>query len=160
MLRDRYVPKGRDATDYPLLVEYNRDGHVLKNMIPASTLKDAGDSSNQSGQTGEPALRVTKDHIYLYAPANREAVMCDRNGAVLAYRSISDIVDKIISMEAGYQLAPIHHVDFTDDDDIVLELLLGNSTSQDSMLELVRINIKTGEAVQFTKLSRMADSGS
>jgi hypothetical protein len=101
--------------------------------------------------TGEPALRVTKNHIYFYAPANREAVMCDRNGAVLAYRSISDIVDKIISMEDGYQLAQIHHVDFTDDGDIVLELLLGNSTSQDSMLELVRINIKTGEAAPVHK---------
>ena len=77
--------------------------------------------------------------------------MCDRNGIVLAYRSISDIVDKIISMEDGYQLAQIHHVDFTDDGDIVLELLLGNSTSQDSMLELVRINIKTGEAAPVHK---------
>ena len=151
VLGDRYAPDGRDAPDYPLLVEYNRDGRVLKNMIPTSTLKDAGDSFNQSGQTGEPALRVTKDHIYFYAPANREAVMCDRNGAVLAYRSISDIVDKIISMEDGYQLAQIHHVDFTDDGDIVLELLLGNSTSQDSMLELVRINIKTGEAAPVHK---------
>jgi len=65
-------------------------------------------SFNQSGQTGDPALRVTKDHIYFYAPANREAVMCDRyGGAVLAYRSISDIVDKIISMEDGYRLAQI-----------------------------------------------------
>ena len=62
-------------------------------------------SFNQSGQTGDPALRVTKDHIYFYAPANREAVMCDRyGGAVLAYRSISDIVDKIISMEAAIGL--------------------------------------------------------
>ena len=150
VLGDRYVRDGRDAPDYPLLVEYNRDGRVLKNMIPASTLKHAGDSFNQSGQTGEPALRVTKDHIYFYAPTNREAVMCDRNGVVLAYRSISDIVDKI-STEDGYQLAQIHHVDFTDDGDIVLELLLGNSTSQDSMLELVRINIKTGATAPVHK---------
>ena len=42
VLGDRYVPDGREASDYPLLVEYNRDGRVLKNMIPASTLKDAG----------------------------------------------------------------------------------------------------------------------
>jgi hypothetical protein len=151
VLGDRYVPDGPDAPDYPVLVEYSRDGRVLKNMIPASTLKDAGNSFIQSGETGQPALRVTKDHIYFCASANREAVMCDRNGVVLAYRSISDIVDKIISMEDGYQLAQIHHVDFTDDGDIVFELLLGNSTSQDSMLELVRINIKTGEAAPVHK---------
>ncbi len=143
VLGDRYVPDGPDAPDYPVLVEYSRDGRVLKNMIPASALK-AGNSFIQSGETGQPALRVMKDHIYFYAPANREAVMCDRNGVVLAYRSISDIVDKI-STEDGYHLTQIHHVDFSDDGDIVLELLLGNSNSYDSMLELVRINIKSGE---------------
>jgi hypothetical protein len=120
------------------VVEYNRDGRALKNMIPASTLKDAGDSFNQSGETGQPMLRVTKDHIYFYAPTNREAVMCDRNRLVLAYRSITDIVDKI-STEYGYHLAQIHNVDFSEDGDIVLELLLGNRNSFDSMLELVCI---------------------
>jgi hypothetical protein len=151
VLGDRYVPDGPDAPDYPLLVEYNRDGRVLKNMVPASTLKERGDSLSGGSQTGEPALRVTKDHIYFYTPANREAVMCDRNGVILGYRSISDVMDKIISAEDGYQLAQIHHVDFTDDGDIVLELLLGNSTSQDSMLELVRISIKTGDAAPVHK---------
>jgi hypothetical protein len=107
VLGDRYVPDGPDAPDYPLLVEYNRDGRVLKNMIPASTLKDAGNSFSGSGQTGEPALRVTKDHIYFYAPANREAVMCDRNGVILTYRSIGDIVDKIISTEAVSLATPL-----------------------------------------------------
>lgn len=92
VLGDRDVPDGPSAPDYPLLVEYNRDGRVLENMIPASTLNDAGDSFNQSGETGQPMLRVTKDHIYFYTPTNREAVMCDRNGLVLAYRSITDIV--------------------------------------------------------------------
>ena len=33
VLGDRYVPDGRDAPDYPVLVEYSRDGRVLKNMI-------------------------------------------------------------------------------------------------------------------------------
>lgn len=149
VLGDRDVPDGPNAPDYPLLVEYNRDGRVLKNMIPASTLKDAGDSFNQGGETGQPMLRVTKDHIYFYAPTNREAVMCDRNGVVLAYRSISDIVDEI-STKDGYHLAQIHNVDFSEDGDIVLELLLGNN-SDDSMLELVRINIKTGEAAPVHK---------
>jgi hypothetical protein len=119
-------------------------------MIPASTLKDRGDSFNQGGEIGQPALKVTKDHIYFYAPTSREVAMCDRNGAVLAYRSISDIVDKI-SMEDGNHLTQIHHVDFSDDGDIVLELLLGNDRNNDYMLEVVRINIKTGEAVPVHK---------
>ena len=145
VLGDSDVRNAPDAPDYPLLVEFTRDGRVLKNMIPASTLKDPGDSFNQGGEIGQPALKVTKDHIYFYAPANREVVMCDRNGVVLAYRSISDIVDKI-STEDGNHLTQIHHVDFSDDGDIVLELLLGNDRNNDYMLEVVRINIKTGEA--------------
>jgi hypothetical protein len=147
VLGDRYVPDGPDPPDFPLLVEYSRDGRVMKNLIPASTLKDAGGSFIQSGETGQPSFRMTKNHIYFYAPANREAVMCDRNGVVLAYRSISDILDKI-STEDGYHLVEIHHVDFSDDGDIVLELLLA---SYDSMLELVRINIKTGDAAPVHK---------
>jgi hypothetical protein len=59
-------------------------------------------------------------------------------------------VDKIYT-EDGYHFAQIHHVDFSDDGDIVLELLLGNSNSYDSMLELVRINLKTGEAAPVHK---------
>jgi len=145
VLGDRDVRNAPNAPDYPLLVEFTRDGRVLKNMIPASTLKDRGDSFNQGGEIGQPALKVTKDHIYFYAPTNREVVMCDRNGVVLAYRSISDIVDKI-SMEDGNHLSQIHHVDFSDDGEIVLELLLGNDRNNDYMLEVVRINIKTGEA--------------
>jgi hypothetical protein len=117
--------------------------------------------------------RACRDHVFQYTPI---AVVFDQEGIVRCvptirdiaiaehkncvivfavsynlYRSISNIVDKIISMEDGYQLAQIHHLDFTDDGDIVLELLLGNSNSQDSMLELVRINIKTGEAAPVHK---------
>jgi hypothetical protein len=79
--------------------------------------------------------------------------MCDRNGVGLAYRSISDIVDKI-STKDGNHLVQIHHVDFGDDGDIVLELLLGTNNSYDSMLELVRINIKTGDAAPVHKTSQ------
>jgi hypothetical protein len=150
VLGDRDVRNAPDAPDYPLLVEFTRDGRVLKSMIPASTLKDRGDSFNQGGEIGQRALKVTKDHIYFYAPTNREVVMCDRNGVVLAYRSISDIVDKI-STEDGNHLTQVHHVDFSDDGDIVFELLLGNDRNNDYMLEVVRINIKTGEAVPVHK---------
>lgn len=63
LLGDRNVPDGPDPPDFPLLVEYSRDGRVLRNMIPASTLKDRGDSFKQNGEIGQPALRVTKNHI-------------------------------------------------------------------------------------------------
>jgi hypothetical protein len=149
VLGDRDVPDGPDPPDFPLLVEYRRDGRVLKNMIPASTLKDRG-SFNQNGEIGQPALRVTKNHIYFYAPTNREVVMCDRNGTIIEHRSINEIVDKI-STEDGYHLVQTHRVDFSDDGDIVLELLLANDSIDKSGFEVVRINIKTGEAVPVRK---------
>lgn len=148
VLGERNLPNGPYAPNYPLLVEYSRDGSVLKVMIPAGALKDGGDSFHQGGQFGETVLRVTKNQVYFYAPTNREAVVTDRNGVVLADRSISDIIEKI-SVEDGYHLVQIHALDFSDDGDIVLELLRSNDI--DYTLDVFRINIKSGEAVSVRK---------
>jgi hypothetical protein len=148
ILGARNLPSGPYAPNYPLLIEYSRDGRVRKVMLPASALKDGGDSFHQNGEHGQPALRVTKNQIYLYAPTNREAVIIDHNGVVLAYRSLSDIVENI-GMDDGYHLVQVHAVDFTDDGDVVLELLLGDDI--DYSLDVFRINIKSGEAVPMHK---------
>jgi hypothetical protein len=148
VLGDRDIRDGPNTPNYPLIVEYDREGRVLKSMVPAETLKDRGDSFWQGGEIGEPALKVTKDRIYFYAPTNREVVACDHNGVVLAYRSISDIVEKI-STRDGNHLVQIHQVDFSDDGNIVLELLLSDNWGY--ALEVFRINIKTGEAVAVHK---------
>jgi hypothetical protein len=150
ILGDRDVQNGPDPPDFPLLVEYSRDGHVLKNMVPASTLKGPRVPFDQNGEIGQPALKVTKSHIYFYAPTNREVVMCDRNGTVIAHRSINDIVEKVSTQDGNY-LVQTHHVDFSDDGEIVLELLLANNSNGDSGFEVVRINIKTGEAIPVRK---------
>jgi hypothetical protein len=148
VLGDRDIPDGPTAPNYPLVVEYSREGQVLKRMILANTFQDRGDSFWQGGEIGQPVLRVTRDRIYFYAPTNREVVACDRNGVVLAYRSISDIVEKI-STRDGNHLVQIHQVDFSDDGSIALELLL--SDNRGYALEVFRINIKTGEAVSVHK---------
>ena len=149
ILGGRDLPHGPYAPNYPLLIEYSRDGRALKMMVPAGSLKEGGgDSFHQNGEHGQPALRITKNQIYFYAPTNREAVIIDRNGVVLAYRSLSDIVEKM-GMDDGYHLVQVHAVDFTDDGDVVLELLLGNDI--DYSLDVFRINIKSGEAVPVHK---------
>jgi hypothetical protein len=147
VLGSRDVP---DAPDYPLLVEYTRDGRVLREMVPASTLNAHGDSFNQNAEMGQPALRVTRNSIFFYAPTNREVVTLDRTGAVLARRTLNEIVGRL-STEDGYHLAQTHAIDFSDDGDIVLELLLGNDSTRQGGFEVVRINIKTGEAVSVRK---------
>jgi hypothetical protein len=148
VLGDRDIPDGPNAPNYPLVVEYSREGQVRKSMVLANTLQDRGDSFWQGGEIGQPVLRVTRDRIYFYAPTNREVVACDRNGVVLAYRSISDIVVKI-STRDGNHLGQIHQVGFSDDDNIALELL--RSDNRGYALEVFRINIKTGEAVSVHK---------
>jgi hypothetical protein len=140
-------PDGPDASNYPLLLKYDLEDRVLKSMIPVSTLIDnRGDSFHQSGETGEPALRVTKDRIYVYV--NREVVICNPDGDVLKHRSISDVIEKV-SREDGYHLVQIHAIDFTDDGNIVLELLLANDRGYE--LGVFRINIETGEAASVHK---------
>lgn len=148
VLGERDLPNGPYAPNYPLLVEYSRDGSVQKVMIPAGALKDGGDSFHQGGQFGETTLRVTKNRVYFYAPTNREAVITDRNGVVLADRRLSDIIEKI-SMEDGYHLVQIHALDFSDDGDIVLQLLRSNDI--DYTVDVFRINITSGETIAVHK---------
>ena len=102
VLGDRDIPDDPNAPNYPLVVEYSREGQVLKTMVPANTLQDRRDSFWQGGEIGQPVLRITRDRIYFYAPTNREVVACDRNGVVLAYRSISDIVEKISTRDGNH----------------------------------------------------------
>lgn len=148
VLGERNLPDGPYTHDYPLLIEYSRDGRVLKIMLPAATLKDKDRSFNGMGQSGEPALKVTKNQIYIYTPANREAVICDRNGKILTIQSISDALEKLIA-EDGYHIVQIHAVDFNDYGDIVLEVLRANDTG--SSMDVVRINIASGEAAFLHK---------
>jgi hypothetical protein len=54
ILGGRDLPDGPYARNYPLLVEYSRDGRVvLKVMFPAGALKDGGDSFHQGGEVGQ-----------------------------------------------------------------------------------------------------------
>jgi|HubBroStandDraft_1064217.scaffolds.fasta_scaffold02315_6 hypothetical protein len=152
VLGGRNLPPGPYAATYPLLIEYNRDGRVLKAMAPASLLRDRDDSFNLGSQNGQPLLRVTKDRIYLYAPTNHEVVTCDRDGIVLAYRSFSKSIEKI-STEDGYHLVQTHQTDFAENGDLVAELLLWNDDNSTSMMEVVRLSMSTGEAVSVHKAS-------
>jgi hypothetical protein len=119
-------------------------------MIPAGMLRGGGGSLTAGSEVGEPVLHITKNRIYFYAPKNREACMVERTKVGFAYRDISDVVDGL-STEDGYHLVQTHHVDFSDDGDIVLELLLGNNNSHSYMLDVVRVNIESGEAASVHK---------
>ena len=54
----------------------------------------------------------------------------------------------------------MHKVDFDNDGDIVLELLLGNNRNNDYVLEVVRINSRLAKPCQFTRILMAVDSGS
>ena len=152
VLGGRDLPPGPYAHNYPLLIEYNRDGRVLKAMAQASFLRDRENSFNSGSQNGQPLLRVTKDRIYFYAPTNHEVVTCDRDGVVLAYRSFSESIEKIAT-EDGYHLVQTHQMDFAENGDLVAELLLWNDDNNTYLMEVVRLSMNTGEAVSVHKAS-------
>jgi hypothetical protein len=150
VLGGRTLPPGPYAANYPLVIEYSRDGRALKTMAPASLLRDREYSFNLGGQNGQPLLRITKDHIYFYASTNHEVVMCDRDGRVLAYWNFTDVINKI-STENGYHLVQTHQIDFAENGDLVLELLLSNDDRNSYVMEVIRLNIKTGQAASVHK---------
>jgi len=117
-------------------------------MAPASLLRDREYSFN----LGKPLLRVTKERIYFYAPTNHEAVVCDRDGTVLAFRSFSESIEKI-STEDGYHLEQTHQTDFAENGDLVAGLLLHNDANNTYVSEVVRLSMNTGEAVSVHKNS-------
>ena len=88
----------------------------------------------------------------MYAPKNREVLICDRSGQVLTSRSIGAAVDQL-SLANGYHLEQTHRVDFTDDGDIVLELLLANDDANSYRMKVVRVNAQTGEATMVRQAS-------
>jgi hypothetical protein len=150
VLGGRELPKGPYVPNYPILIEYSRDGRVLKTMVPGGTLKDFNGSFHTGSEVGQPLLRITKDRIYLYASTNREVVVCDRDGVVLTYRNFSNALDKI-STEDGYHLVQTHQMDFAENGDLVAELLLWNGDQNSYLMEVVRLSMKTGEAVSVHK---------
>jgi hypothetical protein len=150
VLGGRDLPPGPYAHNYPLLIEYSRNGRILKTMVPAGTLKDFNGSFHTGSEVGEPLLRITKDRIYLYAPTNREVVVCDRDGVVLSYRNFSGAIDKI-STEDGYHFVQVHQMDFAENGDLVAEFLLWNDSDNSYRMDVVRFNIKTGEATSVHK---------
>jgi hypothetical protein len=152
VLGGRDLPPGPYAHNYPLLIEYNRDGRALKTMAPASLLKDREDSLKSSSQNGQPLLKVTKDRIYFYAPGNAEVVMCDRDGIVLAYRSFSESIEKI-STEDGYHLVQTHQMDIAENGDLVAEFLLSNDDNHRYLAQVVRLSLDTGKAISVHKAS-------
>jgi hypothetical protein len=111
--------KGPGASDNALLVEYSRDGQLLKSMVPAGALKNRENPFAAGPLVGEPVLRVTKNRISFYAPKNREAFTLERTNGNSAHMDISDAVNEF-STKDGYHLVQTHHVDFTDSGDIVL----------------------------------------
>jgi len=150
VLGDRDVPAGANAGESPLVLEYGQDGRLLKKLVPAGKLMNGGESLRGASDVGEPGLRVTRDYIYIYAPKNREIVTCSRSEDIVAVRSINDIVGRL-STEDGYHLEQTHHVDFTGDGDVVLELLLFKDSGKSWMVDVVRVNPKTNEGVSVHK---------
>jgi hypothetical protein len=146
VLGGRNLPPGPYTSNYPILIEYSRDRRVLKTMVPGSLLKDFNGSFHRGSEVGQPLLRVTEDHLYLYASMNREVVMCDRDGVVLAYRNFTDAIEKI-STDDDYHLVQVHQTDFAENGDLVLELLLWNDNKNNYLMDVVRLSTKTGEAL-------------
>ena len=57
-----------------------------------------------------------------------------------------------IAAAGGYNLVQIHGVDFNDESEIVLELMVAHNPDS-AALEVVRINIKSGESATVHKSS-------
>jgi hypothetical protein len=76
--------------DYGTLVEYDSDGKMVREMLPASLFPLDVDPAAYSGRTGPPFLKVSQDKIYVYAAIVSEVFVLDRSGNLLKRYTTND----------------------------------------------------------------------
>jgi hypothetical protein len=130
--------------DGHLLIEYAPDGTVIREMLDHKTFANE-DPLNMGSEVGIASLRVTPDRIYVYAPDGQEAVALARNGDVLQHRRIGDAVKKLAEA-GGFRLVQTHAVDFDEDGNVLVDLLIWNEDSAEARMRVLRVNLASGES--------------
>jgi hypothetical protein len=93
----RYDLFNKGSADFSTLVEYDPDGKVEREMLPASLFPVGIDPAEYSGRTGPAFLRVATDRIYVYAAIVGEVFVLDRSGNVLRRHTTNGAIGDLVA---------------------------------------------------------------
>jgi hypothetical protein len=86
---------------YPILVVYDSEGHVKKEMLARSSFPSTADPVRDTHQMGFVTIRVTDTRIFLYLPSEHDVLTLDKDGKILKQVDVYEVYHHLIS-EKGY----------------------------------------------------------
>ncbi len=86
---------------YPILVVYDSEGRVKKEMLPRSTFPSEVDPVRDTHQMGPVTLRVTDTRIFLYLPSVHDVLALDKDGKILKQVDAYEVYQRL-TREEGY----------------------------------------------------------
>jgi hypothetical protein len=86
---------------YPLLVVYDSEGRVEKEMLSRSTFPSDVDPVRDTHQMGFVTMRVTNTRIFLYLPSVHDALALDKDGKILKQVDAYEVYRQL-TREKGY----------------------------------------------------------
>jgi hypothetical protein len=108
---------------YPLVNEYDANGNVVKQLLYSNVFHE-GPQAVDPGVGDDaiyPSLSVRGDKLYLYAPVEREVLICTVAGAIVTREGLAATVQAIVK-EDKVESAGITNVAFVDDAHIALQI--------------------------------------
>lgn len=86
---------------YPILIVYDSEGHVKKEMLARSIFPSTADPVRDTHQMGFVAIRVTDARIFLYLPSEHEVLALDKDGKILKQVDVYEDYQRL-THEKGY----------------------------------------------------------
>jgi hypothetical protein len=121
LLGERANEREGDAS-YPLLIKYDPSGRMVGRAIYTNLFKSGSDAIQDFGpgdQLVSAALTLRGGNLYVYAPSEREVLVCSVKGRVLRRAKLSDVSAKIAQADKARRAA-ISDVTFVDENHVVL----------------------------------------
>ncbi|MGA9391923.1 MAG: hypothetical protein WBV69_15930 [Candidatus Sulfotelmatobacter sp.] len=108
----------------PLLVEFDPSGRVIGRFLDSSTFKTGSDAIEDFGPGDEmvsASVMVSDEKLYIYAPSERQVLVCSLDGRILRRAALEDVGVKIARADKVNRAA-ISDVAFVDENHVALYL--------------------------------------
>jgi len=109
---------------YPLLIEYDPSGTIVGRAIDSKVFKTGSDAIQDFGPAQEmvsASLMVSDGKLYIYAPSERQVLICSLDGKILRRTALEEFTVKIARADKVNRAA-ISEIAFVDENHVALYL--------------------------------------
>jgi hypothetical protein len=109
---------------HPLLVELDPTGRIIGSFLDESTFKTGSDAIEDFGPALEmvsASVMVSDGKLYIYAPSERQVLICSLDGKILRRAALEEVAVKIARADKVNRAA-ISEVAFVDENHVALYL--------------------------------------